>query len=233
MVRKMVATCFSLALPLLAAAATEAQQIVLVSPAQPTSSDAVTVLLTVPNCGYRVAITIQGDTVYLTPDSSQPCPPLAPPVTSPTFGPLAPGSYTIVVKTMTGQVTDSRGIFVQQPTTQLSLLLTRFSVSATWSLVEGQSSVTAQAVQVSDGSGYFWFFDKSLVEIAVKIVNGSEVNAHFWLFVSSLTDVPFTLSVTDTSQCSPANLPACPTRTYKSMPGMNQNFIDLTAFRSP
>jgi hypothetical protein len=48
--------------------------------------------------------------------------------------PLPAGSYTLVVLT-DGQMTDSRPILVQAPSSSLSLLDRRFTVSATWRLL--------------------------------------------------------------------------------------------------
>lgn len=232
MVRKMVATYF--ALTLLAAATAEAQQILVISPAIPTSADELSVFLSVVDCGFHVNSAILGNTVYLYPDTSLPCPPLAPPnpglVTRAKIRPLPPGSYTIQVIT-NGQTTDLRALFVQQPATQLSLVDGRFAVSVTWSNRDGTPGGTAQAVQLGDASGYFWFFDRSLVDLTVKIVDGVNVNFHFWVFVTSGTDVPFTLSVVDTWLCgSSTPVPGCPARTFEGVAGTNGNFFDFTTF---
>lgn len=234
MVRKMVATCFSLALALFGAAAATAQQILVVSPAVPTSADQLTVFLTVPACAFRVTSAVQGSTVFLFPDTSLPCPPLAPPnpgvETAAKVGPLSAGSYTIVVVT-DGKTTDSCVLFVQQPATQLSLVDGRYAVSVTWTNRDGTPGGSSQAVQLSDASGYFWFFDSSEVELTVKLVNGLAVNARYWVFVASATDVPFTLSVIDTWLCgSSTPVPGCPARTFEGLAGINRNFFDFTTF---
>lgn len=127
-----------------------------------------------------------------------------------------------------GQTTDSRAFFVHQPTAQLSLLGGRFAASVTWSNAGGAG--TGQAVQVSDASGYFWFFDPSTIELTAKLIDGAAINGHFWLFVSSATDVGFTLTVVDTWLCPSPPTPGCPVRTYQGQAGTNRNFFDLTSF---
>ena len=230
--RKLLLSCLALTFLLLVPALARAQKILLLSPAQPTSADQITAFLSEPVCIEKSAAVVQGTAVYIYPDTSG-CPPLLGPdpglVTYVPFGPLAPGSYTIVVLTM-GQVTDSRALFVQEPAVQLSLLKGRFTVSLTWAYADGHDGGSAQAVPIADASGYFWFFDPANLEITVKLIDGAFVNGHFWIFASSATDLPFTLSVVDTWLCN-GSPQVCPTRTYKSMPG-NRNIIDVNLFPS-
>jgi hypothetical protein len=230
--RGWLAVCFSLTLLTFCAIAAEAQQILLVSPALPTAADEVTVFLSVVGCSFRVTSSVQGNTVYLYPDTSSPCPPLAFPdpglVTGVILGPFSAGSFTLVVVT-NGTITDSRALFVQEPPSQLALLKGRFAVTATFTSQDGKPGATANAVQLGDASGYFWFFEKTAVELTVKMLDGYVVNRRYWVFVSSATNVPFTLRIVDTWLCSPPT-PACPTRTYQGTAGLNQNFIDTSAF---
>jgi hypothetical protein len=228
---------FAFAPLVLAGVAAHAQQILLVSPSLPTSADEITIFLSVVHCSFRVTSAVQGSTVYLYPDTSSPCPPLAPPnpglETSTKLGPLPAGSYTVVVVT-NGKTTDSRALLVQAPVAHLALLDGRFAVSATFSFPQGTAAVGAEAVQLGDASGYFWFFDKDAVELTVKMVNGVLINTQYWVFISSATDVPFTVTIADTWVCSSPPLPRCPAvRTYQGPVGANVNFIDLTAFSPP
>ncbi len=222
-------TCMALILALIAADTASGQQILSVSPALPTSADEVTVNLSVVGCSFDVATVIQGSTIYLYPDLTEPCPPLPPPdpgaVTQPSFGPLAAGSYTIAV-VANGQTTDTRVLFVQKPTTQLFLRKARFSATVTWSLGDGQGAGTAQAVQVNDSSGYFWFFDKDSVEVTLKILGGP--GQYYWVFVSSGTNVAYSLTIVDTWLC--ANPSSCVSRTYNNPAGTNQNIFDFSTF---
>ncbi|HEV3457863.1 MAG TPA: hypothetical protein VHG32_14965 [Thermoanaerobaculia bacterium] len=53
-------------------------------------------------------------------------------------------------------------------------------------------------VPLSAGAGALWFFDASLPELVVKVIDGTAVNGHFWVFFASVTNVEFDLTVTDT-----------------------------------
>src|SRR6266851_4657978 len=67
----------SVALAVLSTRSMPAQQILVVSPALPTTADQVTFFLSVPGCAFRVASVVQGGTISLYPDTSLPCPPIA------------------------------------------------------------------------------------------------------------------------------------------------------------
>ena len=120
-----------------------------------------------------------------------------------------------------GQMTDSRPILVQAPATKLSLLQGRFTVSVTWGNPFSGTFASANAVQLSDGSGYFWFFSAEDVDLTVKMLG---LNPPFWFFASSGTNVQFTITVTDTWLSR--------TVTYKNPAGVNQNILDFTSFSS-
>ena len=83
------------------------------------------------------------------------------------------------------------------PTT-LCLAGGRFRVEATWRTPCGAAG-NAQVVKLSDGSGYFWFFDPSNIEEVVKVIDACGTFNHFWVFAGGLTNVQTTLTVTDTS----------------------------------
>jgi hypothetical protein len=70
----------------------------------------------------------------------------------------------------------------------------RFSVEVLWDA--GTGSGSGQAVQLTDNSGYYWFFTPSSTEMAVKVQNGD--NGFFWIFYAATTDVGYTITVTDT-----------------------------------
>ena len=232
MVRRRVAVCFALVLASLGAERLPAQQIVLVSPALPTTADQVTVFVSIVACNFRISSQVQGNIITITTETLDPCPPGIPPdpggETQVTFGPLPPGSYTMNV-VYKNQTTDTRALFVGKPSTQLSLFKGRFAASVI--LTNADVTVPGQAVQVSDSSGYFWFFDKDNVEITIKMVDAITINGHFWVFVSSGTDQPFTLLIFDTWLCeSSMPRPGCPSRTYQGVAGLNANFIDFSTF---
>lgn len=92
---------------------------------------------------------------------------------------------------------------VQSPTltcapdaTHLCLNASRFRVAATWATASGASG-SGTAVQLTDDTGYFWFFDSTNVEVILKVLDGCGVNGRFWVFTAGLTNVAVQLTVTD------------------------------------
>jgi CSLREA domain-containing protein len=79
----------------------------------------------------------------------------------------------------------------------LCLSANRFQVVATWKTLAGATG-SAQGVELTPDSGYFWFFDPSNVELTLKVLNACSLNSKFWVFLSGVTDVQVTLTVTDT-----------------------------------
>lgn len=79
----------------------------------------------------------------------------------------------------------------------LCLADNRFQVVATWKIANG-STGPAQGVQLTPDSGYFWFFDRTNVELTLKVLDACSLNGKFWVFLSGATDVQVTLTVTDT-----------------------------------
>jgi hypothetical protein len=72
----------------------------------------------------------------------------------------------------------------------------RFRVTAHWQTRDGVSG-DAQPLQLRGGSGSFWFFSPTNVELVVKVLDGRALNGSFWVFYGSLTDVEFDLEVRD------------------------------------
>jgi hypothetical protein len=56
----------------------------------------------------------------------------------------------------------------------------------------------ANAVDLSQESGLFWFFSPSNVEAIVKVLDGCGVNGHRWIYTTGLTDLRVLVTVTDT-----------------------------------
>ncbi|MGE5232643.1 MAG: hypothetical protein ACM3OB_00905 [Acidobacteriota bacterium] len=145
--------------------------------------------------------------------------------------PLAAGTYRVVVEDR-GFVLYTETLIVQPLSTELALHHDSF-LARLHRHVGGPSGpdALAQAVTLTDQSGYFWFFDPANTEVTIKILDGRAVNGHFWIFVSSLTDVAFTLEVEDSDiHCDPSGAPCPNTRTYSGVAGQNRNLIDLAAF---
>jgi hypothetical protein len=152
-------------------------------------------------------------------------------------GALPPGLYTlkIVPSDHPGQPLEIETFTVADPSSTLELRDNRFLVDVQWTGPIGAASA-GHPVRLTDESAYFWFFDQANVELTLKLLDGQAVNGHFWVFLASMTDLPFTLTVTDTQlgRCRVGGgvspLPACPVKRYVSSPRGNRNFIDLNAF---
>jgi hypothetical protein len=73
----------------------------------------------------------------------------------------------------------------------------RFHIRANWN-APGFGQGSAQAMPLTDESGYFTFFDPDNVELIVKVLNGCPVNQRYWVFMAGLTNVGVTIFVEDT-----------------------------------
>ncbi len=75
----------------------------------------------------------------------------------------------------------------------------RFAVQAQWDT--GSQSGEAQAIQLTEDTGYFWFFSPDNVEAVVKVLDACNLDPfnNIWVFAAGLTDVRVTLQVTDTA----------------------------------
>jgi hypothetical protein len=82
--------------------------------------------------------------------------------------------------------------------TSLCLFGGRFQITATWMTGTGASG-NAQVMQLTDDSGWLWFFSVSDPEALVKIIDGCSLGGHFWFFAGGLTNVHVVITVTDTT----------------------------------
>ena len=103
----------------------------------------------------------------------------------------------------------------------LCLEQSRFQIQVDWT-AESNGSGHGTAVPLSHDSGYFWFFDRSNVELIVKVLDGRGVNGHFWVFYGALSNVQYTITVTD----SQTNV----VRTYQNAQGNLASVADTSAF---
>ncbi|HVS62165.1 MAG TPA: hypothetical protein VMT85_01550 [Thermoanaerobaculia bacterium] len=106
---------------------------------------------------------------------------------------------------------DSDGIFrrevllPQQPSVceednrTLCLNGDRFRVRAEWENADGSDRGSAQAEELTDDTGYFYFFNPENVEVVVKSLDACAFADSFWVFAGGLTDVEVTLVVEDTA----------------------------------
>ncbi len=78
----------------------------------------------------------------------------------------------------------------------------RFSVKVDFTVTMPQVSTgvggTLPALNTAD-TGFFWFFQDTNVELAVKVLDARVINDRFWLFWGALSDVEYHLTVTDTT----------------------------------
>jgi hypothetical protein len=101
----------------------------------------------------------------------------------------------------------------------------RFAVSATFA-APGEADANAQAIALTDDTGYLWFFSANNVEVTMKVLNACSVNGFHWVFVSGLTNVKVSMTVKD--------MQAGTTRTYANPQGQFfQPQFDTSAFACP
>jgi hypothetical protein len=115
------------------------------------------------------------------------------PTPNPTPGPPASGPATIDPE----QGTEAPSTCVANGAT-LCLQANRFRVRARWTDKNGATG-QANAIELTDESGYFWFFEPDNVEVVLKVKNACVPQyQHFWFFAAGLTDVDTVIEVADT-----------------------------------
>lgn len=72
----------------------------------------------------------------------------------------------------------------------------RFRVTARWATA--LDAGFGDAVQLSQDSGYFTFFNVGNIELVVKVLDACDFNQRFWVSVAGLTDVEVDVAVVDT-----------------------------------
>ena len=109
---------------------------------------------------------------------------------------------------------------------RLCLLDGRFSVEVEF-IDPNVDADMPQAARVipsltTEKTGFLWFFSRSNVELAVKMLDGRGVNGRFWFLYGGLSDVEYTITVTDTVAGRVA--------TYRNQAGSICGEIDIEAF---
>jgi hypothetical protein len=84
-----------------------------------------------------------------------------------------------------------------QGATTLCLAGGRFKVEAAYETPTGAAG-QAHVVQLTDDSGYLWFFNAANVEAVVKVLDACALGGKYWVFAGGLTNVRTTVTVTDT-----------------------------------
>ena len=72
----------------------------------------------------------------------------------------------------------------------------RFEVEVAWKDFAGGTG-SGHAVDLTDDTGYFWFFSPENVELVVKALDGRSINDDFWVFYGALSNVEYTVTVRD------------------------------------
>lgn len=80
--------------------------------------------------------------------------------------------------------------------TTLCLNNGRFKVTATFDA--GVQNGQAEVVELTDETGYMWFFSANNVEVVLKVLNACTFNQRYWVYAAGLTDVRVVITVTDT-----------------------------------
>jgi hypothetical protein len=81
----------------------------------------------------------------------------------------------------------------------LCLMDGRFAVKVDWvNQHDNNAAGIGTAVEGSDQTGYFWYFNPANIELVVKVLDGRNLNGNFWFFYGSLSDVQYEITVTDT-----------------------------------
>ena len=80
--------------------------------------------------------------------------------------------------------------------TTLCLNQNRFELTTSFATPQGASG-DGQAIEITDDTGYFWFFESTNVEAVIKVLNGCGINQNYWVFAGGLTNVEVVLTVID------------------------------------
>jgi hypothetical protein len=72
----------------------------------------------------------------------------------------------------------------------------RFALTTAWGTPQGEFG-QGKAVELTEDTGYFWFFTDTNVEMVVKVLNACSFADHFWVFAGGLTNVAVEMTVTD------------------------------------
>ena len=78
----------------------------------------------------------------------------------------------------------------------LGLASCRFALQVSWTDSAGNRG-RGVPVQLSNDTGYFWFFSPNNVELVVKVLDARAITGGFWVFYGALSNVAYELTVTD------------------------------------
>ncbi len=111
----------------------------------------------------------------------------------------------------------------------LCLLDNRFSVEVGFvdpNLEPPDDEKTARVAPslTTANTGFFWFFNKENIELAVKVLDGRAINGSFWVLYGGLSDVQYEMTVEDTVTGDYAS--------YENEKGSLCGGVDIEPFRS-
>jgi hypothetical protein len=72
----------------------------------------------------------------------------------------------------------------------------RFHIEVDWDDGHGRTG-RGNPVQLTNDTGYFWFFADTNVELMIKVLDARPVNGNFWVFFGALSNVQYSVTVTD------------------------------------
>lgn len=72
----------------------------------------------------------------------------------------------------------------------------RFHIEVEWDDGRGRTGI-GHPVQLTNDTGYFWFFADTNVELMIKVLDARPVNGNFWVFFGALSNVQYSVTVTD------------------------------------
>jgi hypothetical protein len=98
----------------------------------------------------------------------------------------------------------------------------RFRLNVHWADSHGRHG-SGHPVQLTNDTGYFWFFSDANVELMVKVLDARPVNGKFWVFFGALSNVEYAIDVIDTASGA--------IRSYSNVQGTFASVGDTSAFR--
>ena len=81
--------------------------------------------------------------------------------------------------------------------TRLCVNQDRFAIQIDWERPNGEAG-SGRTSEITDDTGYFWFFNPDNVEVIVKVLDACGFNQRYWVFAAGLTNVEVDIAVTDT-----------------------------------
>ena len=98
----------------------------------------------------------------------------------------------------------------------------RFDISVNWRDAAGNSGF-GRAVPLTSDTGVFWFFDRTNIELVIKVLDACTYNGRYWVFAGGLTNVEVDITVRDSQTGA--------VKTYRNPLGRPfQPILDTSAF---